>query len=56
MFRKKDRRLKKFQITVTDAEYRFLLNSLNEYRNRLLAEGRYTDGLDETILAVMYKN
>ena len=44
MFRKKDKFL------VTDAEKRVLILALNDLRNKLIEEGRYTDAVDELIL------
>ena len=36
----------------TDKEYRLLLDCLMIRRNKLLAEGRYTDAIDEVILLI----
>ena len=33
-----------------DFERRLLLNNLNNYRNKLIANGKYTDLLDEVII------
>ena len=43
----------KYQIYVTYEEQRMLLNNLNEFRNKLIAEGKYTDFLDEVIIKVV---
>ena len=41
---------KKDKIKVTDDEKTVLILALNELRNKLLAEGRYTDAIDELML------
>ena len=33
-------------------EYNLILDSLLSFRDKLIAQGRYTDGVDDTILAV----
>ncbi len=48
-FKKKS---KKVCIPVNDYEYYLILDALLKFRDKLIAEGRYTDGVDETILAV----
>ena len=42
----------KYHIYLTYDERRMLLNNLNDFRNKLIAEGRYTDLLDEVIIKV----
>ena len=42
----------KYHIYLTYEEQRMLLNNLNEFRNKLIAEGKYTDLLDEVIIKV----
>ena len=42
----------KYYIYLTHEERRMLLNNLNDFRNKLIAEGRYTDLLDEVIIKV----
>ncbi len=49
-FKKKKRMVK--QIPVSEYEYHIMLDALLKLRDKLIAEGRYTDGVDETILAV----
>ena len=41
---------KKYHIYLTYEERRMLLNNLNDFRNKLIAEGKYTDLLDEVII------
>ncbi len=42
----------KYHIYLTYEEQRMLLNILNDFRNKLIAEGKYTDLLDEVIIKV----
>ena len=42
----------KYYIYLTYDERRMLLNNLNDFRNKLIAEGKYTDLLDEVIIKV----
>ena len=51
MFKLKKKR-KKVCIEVDDYEYYIILDALLKFRDKLIAQGRYTDGIDETILAV----
>lgn len=45
-------REKKYHLMLDDFERRVLLNNLNDVRNKLIAEGKYTDLLDEVIIKV----
>ena len=38
---------------LSDAEWRVLLLALNRMRSKLIAQGRYTDAVDEIILKMM---
>ena len=40
----------KYRIYLTYEERQMLLNNLNDFRNKLIAEGKYTDLLDEVII------
>ena len=42
----------KYHIYLTYKEQRMLLNNLNDFRNKLIAEDKYTDLLDEVIIKV----
>ncbi len=42
----------KHYVALDSEERRLVLASLNNLRNRLLAEGRYTDAVDELIIKV----
>lgn len=41
------KRKKKFQITVSAYEYRMILDALMSSREKLMAQGRYTDAVDD---------
>ena len=45
---------KKYYIALDDFERRVVVNCMNEMRNKLIAEGKYTDALDEVILKVIH--
>ncbi len=44
---------KKIRLTLNDREYRIAINAINNMRNRLIQEGRYTDAVDELLLKVV---
>ena len=44
----------KYYIALDDYERRVVVNCMNEMRNKLIAEGKYTDALDEVILKVIH--
>ena len=44
---------KKIRLTLNDHEYRIVINAINDMRNRLIQEGRYTDAVDELLLKVI---
>ena len=44
----------KYYIALDDFERRMVVNCMNEMRNKLIAEGKYTDALDEVILKVIH--
>ena len=46
-------RSQKYYISIDEKERRIILNALNELRNRLLAEGRYTDAVDDVLIKVV---
>ncbi len=45
-------RNKKYYLNLNDREYFDILSSLMNKRNKLLQEGRFTDGIDEVILKI----
>ena len=40
-------------IALNESEWRLLLYAMNEFRTSLIAEGRYTDVVDEVILKII---
>lgn len=40
----------KYHIYLNSEERRLLINNLNDLRNQLVAEGRYTDLVDEVLI------
>lgn len=46
-------RNQKHYIAIDESERRIILNALNALRNNLLAEGRYTDAVDEVLIKVV---
>lgn len=46
-------RYQKYYITCDKNERRIILNALNVLRNKLLAEGRYTDAVDDVLIKVV---
>ena len=45
--------MKKIKYCLTYDEWRLTMYALNSLRNSLIAEGRYTDAVDDALLAVM---
>ena len=45
--------MKRKWIALNEAEWRLVLYALNELRNRLIAEGRYTDVVDEVMTKII---
>ena len=43
----------KFQIYLNDDEYRRVIQSLICLKNSLIAQGRYTDGVDDVLCKVL---
>lgn len=42
----------KFYLALTTKEWRMVIDSLNNMRNQLISEGRYTDTVDEVLIKV----
>ena len=40
----------KYHVYINSEERRLLISNLNDLRNRLIAEGRYTDLVDEVLI------
>lgn len=45
---------KKYYIAFDDFERRVVVNCMNEMRKKLIADGKYTDALDEVLLKVIH--
>lgn len=43
----------KYYIAIDEYERRIIINSLNNLRNKLIADGRYTDAVDDVLVKVM---
>ena len=43
-------RKRKYYLRLNGAEQRLILQCLLEYRNKLISQGKYTDGVDELII------
>ena len=46
-------REEKFHIYLNDVEYSRVLQSLMRLKNNLIAQGRYTDGVDDVLCKVL---
>lgn len=44
---------KKRYITLDDSEWKIVINALNDFRNSLIQQGRYTDAVDEIMIKVI---
>ncbi len=44
---------KKYYIALDDFERRVVIKCLNEMRNKLIANGKYTDAVDEVLLKII---
>ena len=40
----------KYHLALTDNGYSLIINSLNNLRNDLIAQGRYTDAVDDVLV------
>ena len=40
----------KYHLALTDNEYSLIINSLNDLRNELIAQGRYTDAVNDVLV------
>ncbi len=43
-------RKRKYYLRLTNSEHRLIIQCLLEYRNKLLSQSRYNDGVDELII------
>lgn len=46
-------RNQKYYIAIDEYERRIIINSLNNLRNKLIADGRYTDAVDDVLVKVV---
>ena len=46
-------RNQKYYIAIDESERRIILNALNALRNKLLAQDRYTDAVDDVLCKVL---
>ena len=44
---------RKYYIALDDFERRIVVNCLNEMRNNLISNGKYTDAVDEVLLKII---
>lgn len=44
----------KYYIAMDEYERGIIINSLNNLRNKLIADGRYTDAVDDILVKVAY--
>lgn len=44
---------KKYYIVLDDFERRVIVNCLNEMWNKIIADGKYTDAVDEVLLKII---
>lgn len=45
--------MKKVKLKLDDYEIRLIINALVEWKNRLIAEGKYTDAIDDLLLKIL---
>ena len=45
---------KKYHLYLDETEWRLIILCLNELRNKLIAEGRYTDCVDELLVKLAH--
>ena len=43
----------KYYLVLNDQEHRLMIESLNKLRNKLIADGKYTDAVDEVLLKII---
>lgn len=43
----------KHYLVLNDQEHRLMIESLNQLRNKLIADGKYTDAVDEVLLKII---
>jgi hypothetical protein len=43
---------RKIKLVLTQEEYRLIIDCLNEWRNKLIQEGGYTDAIDDLVIKI----
>ena len=43
----------KYYLLLNDQERRFVIERLNQLRNKLIVDGKYTDAVDEVLLKII---
>ena len=43
----------KYYLVLNAQEHRLMIESLNQLRNKLIADGKYTDAIDEVLLKII---
>ena len=43
----------KYYLALNDQERRFVIESLNQLRNKIITNGKYTDAVDEVLLKII---
>ena len=43
----------KYYLVLNNQELRFVIESLNQLRNKLIVDGKYTDAVDEVLLKII---
>ena len=43
----------KYYLILNDQEHRLMIESLKQLRNKLIADGKYTDAVDEVLLKII---
>lgn len=44
---------KKYYIALDDSEQKIIINALNNFRNSLIQQGRYTDAVDDIMIKII---
>ena len=43
----------KYYLVLNEQERRFVIESLNQLRNKLIADGKYTDAIDDVLFKII---
>ena len=47
---------KKYRIVLDDSEWKIVIKALNDFRNSLIQQGRYTDTVDDIMIKLINTN